>query len=115
MNFQVFLAKVLDIANFPENKKQKFLEIFYQYYFVRLTDSVAMVDNVYAQKLAGVVDNMKANPEAFGQLWREMMGREDLKKIIEDVTDEVVGYLVDDVMKSSNDDQKAEILRLSSS
>jgi len=115
MNFQVFLAKVLDIANFPESKKQKFLEIFYQYYFVRLTDAVGKVDTAYAQKLAGSVDALKTNPEAFGQLWREMMGREDLEKIIEDVTDEVVGYLVDDVMKSSNDDQKAQILSLASS
>lgn len=112
MNFQIFLSKVLDLANFPEEKKQKFLEIFYQYYFKRLTEVVGGVDPSYAQRLATVVDNMKTDPEAFGLLWREMMGNEALKKAIEDVTDEVVGYLVDDVMKSSTEEEKAQILKL---
>lgn len=112
MNFQIFLAKVLDIANFPEEKKQKFLEIFYQYYFKRLVEVIGGVDPAYAQKLAAVVDTMRENPERFGELWREMMGNEGLKKVIEKVTDEVVGYLVDDVMKSSNENEKAQILKL---
>ena len=112
MNFQIFLAKVLDIANFPEDKRQKFLEIFYNYYFMKLTEKVGGIDPSYAQKLTTTVDSMKTNPEAFGELWREMMGNENLKKVIEEVTDEVVGYLVDDVMKSSNDSEKAQILKL---
>lgn len=112
MNFQVFLSKVLDLANFPQDKKQKFLEIFYQYYFKRLIEVIGGVDPTYAQRLTTSVDTMKDNPEAFGALWREMMGNEKLKKVIEDVTDEVVGYLVDDVMKSSNENEKAQILKL---
>ncbi len=112
MNFQVFLSKILDIANFPRDKRQKFLEIFYQYYFVRLIDAIGGVDPVYAQRMTTVVDNMKANPQAFGELWRELMGKEEFRLLIEQVTDEVVGYLVDDVMKSASDDERVQIQRL---
>lgn len=79
---------------------------------MRLTTAIGGVDPSYAQKFSGAVDNMETHPQAFGELWRELMGKEEFRAVIEQVTDEVVGYVVDDVMKSANEDEQMQIKRL---
>lgn len=115
MNFQIFLKKLLDLANFGEEKKQKFIQIFYQYYYVRLIDTIGGIDPTYARRLTTAVDNMKTNPQQFAALWKELKASSEFSKVIDNVTDEVVGYLLDDVVKSTDEREKAQILSLVSS
>ncbi len=110
MNFQNFLIKLLDIAKFSEEKKKKFIEIFYQYYYARLVDEFAGIDPSYAQKLASAVDNLESNPEQFKTLWAELLASPEFSARINEVTDEVIGYLVEDIKKSANEKQRAQIL-----
>lgn len=110
MNFQTFLQKLLDIANFGDEKKKKFTQIFYQYYYVRLIDAIGGIDPMYAQRLTTAVDNIKTSPEQFADLWKELRSSDEFSKVIDQVTDEVIGYLLDDVIKSSDDSEKAQII-----
>ena len=110
MNFQIFLIKLLDIAKFSEEKKKKFMEIFYQYYYARLIDEFAGIDPSYAQRLAAAVDNLKIKPEQFKTLLTELLATPEFSAKINEVTDEVIGYLVEDVKKSANEVQRAQIL-----
>lgn len=110
MNFQDFLVKVLSIANFPENKRKKFIEIFYKYYFVRLIDTIGGIDPGYGQKLTTAIDNLETDPKQFETVWQELEDNAEFKQKIDEVTDEVIGYLVSDIEKSADDEQKAQIL-----
>lgn len=112
MNFQDFLIKFLEIANFPEDKRKKFIEIFYRYYFMRLVDEIGGMDPGYGQKLASAIDNLEANPKQFATVWEELEADEAMSSKIDQVTDEVIEYLVSDVEKSASDDEKAQILSL---
>lgn len=111
MGFLNFLNKLLDVANFSSDKRKKFVEIFYQYYYSRLVDAVGGLDPTYGQKLMYAIDHAKDNPEALGELWKELNGKEMFKAKIDEVTDEVVGYLLNDVIKSASDAEKAQILQ----
>ncbi len=109
MQFLNFLNKLLDVANFEETKRKKFVEVFYQYYYSRLVDAIGGIDPSSGQRFMRSVDNMRDNPEAFGLLWKELIAREDFKAKIDEVTDEVVGYLMSDVIKSASDEDKAQL------
>lgn len=111
MNFLNFLTKVLETVNFPEKKRERFLEIFYQYYYVRLIDELGGIDPSIAQRLTTAIDNMKNEPEQFGALWKELMGDEQYRAKIEEVTDEVLGYLMDDIAKNATEAERQQVLQ----
>lgn len=112
MNFGDFLRKILAVANFPENKRNKFIEIFYQYYYFRLIDEIGGVDPAYGQRLTTAVDNLETDPGQFETVWRELESNVEFKQKIDEVTDEVIGYLVSDIEKSASDEEKAQILSM---
>lgn len=111
MNFLNFLNKLLELANFDSAKRQKFIDIFYQYYYARLVDEIGAIDPGYGQRFMTGVDNMKDNPEAFGLLWKELMADAVFKKKIDEVTDEVVGYLMSDVVSSATESEKQQLMQ----
>lgn len=111
MAFLSFLNRLLDLANFSQEKRQRFIDIFYQYYYTRLIDGIGGLDPTYGQKLMSALDHAKENPEALGELWAELNSKEMFKAKIDEITDEVVAYLMNDVMKSANEEEKAQILQ----
>lgn len=112
MNFGDFLHRLLDISNFPQDKRKKFVEIFYQYYYFRLIDEIGGIDPSYGQKLTSAVDNLETNPAQLETVWKELIADELMNKKIDEVTDEVIGYLISDIEKSANDEEKAQILAM---
>lgn len=88
------------------------MQIFYQYYYARLIEEFGGIDPSYAQRLAGAVDNLEIKPEQFKALWTELLASPEFSGKINEVTDEVIGYLVSDLEKSANEKEKAQILSM---
>ena len=61
------------------------------------------------------MDNKEADPDQLKNLWAELMASVEFSKKINEVTDEVVGYLLDDIEKSATEEEKKQIFAMVSS
>ena len=109
LNFQKVLDKVLEIAEFPAEKRQEFITTFYEYLYMRLVSEIREVDSESADKV------MKANAQGadakkLKQIFEEISQNPKVKVKIDEVTDEVIAKLVDDVAKFATEEQKQQIL-----
>ena len=114
MNFDQILEKVLEIAEFPAEKRQEFINTFYEYLYMRMVSEIREVDEESADRV------MKANAEGadakkLKQIFDDISQNPKVKAKIDEVTDEVISKLVDDVAKFATDDQKQQILTAISS
>ena len=109
MNFQKVLDKVLEIAEFPAEKRQEFITTFYEYLYMRLVSEIREVDSESADKV------MEANAEGadakkLKQVFDDISKNPNVKTKIDEVTDEVIAKLVDDVAEFATEEQKQKIL-----
>ncbi len=109
MNFDEIIHKVLEIADFPEDKRREFVSIFYEYFFTRLLTEVREIDGASADKILAS-SQKDTDPEAFKKVLDEISSNSNIKEKIEQVSDEVLGRLADDVAAYATDEQKQEIL-----
>src|SRR4030066_1403115 len=96
MNFDQILEKVLEIAEFPVEKRQEFITTFYEYLYMRLVSEIREVDSESADKV------MEANAEGadakkLKQVFDDISKNPNVKTKIDEVTDEVIAKLVGDV------------------
>ena len=108
MNFDQILTKVLEIAEFPREKRQEFVTTFYEYLYMRMVSEIREVDEESADRV------MEANAEGadakkLKQVFEEISQNPKVISKIDEVTDEVIAKLVDDVAKFATDDQKQQI------
>ena len=114
LNFQKVLDKVLEIAEFPQEKRQEFVTTFYEYLYMRMVSEIREVDEESADRV------MEANAEGadakkLKKVFDDISKNPKVKAKIDEVTDEVIAKLVDDVAKFVTDDQKQKILSAISS
>lgn len=109
MNFQKVLDKVLEIAEFPQEKRQEFVTTFYEYLYMRLVSEIREVDSASADKVMEV-NAQGADAQRLKQVFEEISQNPKVKAKIDTVTDEVISKLVDDVAKFATDAQKQQIL-----
>lgn len=108
-NFDQILDKVLEIAEFPQEKRQEFVTTFYEYLYMRMVSEIREVDEESVDKIMEV--NAKgADAEKLKQVFEEISQNPKVKAKIDTVTDEVIAKLVDDVAKFATEDQKQQIL-----
>lgn len=112
MDFNVILHRILDAANYPSGKREKFVRDFYDYYFSKLIDQIGGVDPTLAQKLMYAFDHYEENPQGLSELWNQMEADPQSKEVMDKVTNEVIGELVDDLLKNASEVEKQEILAL---
>lgn len=114
MNFDEILTKVLEIAQFPEEKRQEFVTTFYEYLYMRLVSEIREVDSASADKVMEA-NAEGADAEKLKQVFEEISQNPKVKAKIDEVTDEVISKLVDDVAQFATDAQKQQILTAISS
>ena len=114
MNFDQILEKVLEIAEFPQEKRQEFITTFYEYLYMRMDSEMREVDEESADK--GMEANAQgADGEKLKQVFEEISKNPKVKAKIDEVTDEVIAKLVDDVAEFATNEQKQQILTVISS
>ena len=108
-NFDQILEKVLEIAEFPAEKRQEFITTFYEYLYMRLVSEIREVDEGSADKVMEA--NAKgADAKKLKNVFEEISKNPNVKTKIDEVTDEVVSKLVDDVAEYATEEQKQKIL-----
>jgi len=114
LNFQKVLDKVLKIAEFPAEKRQEFINTFYEYLYMRMVSEIREVDEESADKVMEA-NAQSADAKKLKQIFEEISQKPKVKAKIDAVTDEVISKLVDDVAKFATDEQKQKILTAISS
>ena len=109
MNFDEILTKVLEIAEFPAEKRQEFVTTFYEYLYMRMVSEIREVDEESADKVMEA-NAQGADAKKLKQIFEEISKKPKVKEKIDEVTDEVIAKLVDDVAKFATDEQKQKIL-----
>ena len=109
MNFDEILTKVLEIAEFPQEKRQEFVTTFYEYLYMRMVSEIREVDEESADKVMEA-NAQGADAKKLKQIFEEISQKPKVKAKIDEVTDEVIAKLVDDVAKFATDEQKQKIL-----
>lgn len=112
MDFNVILHRILDVAKYPDGKREQFVRDFYDYYFTKLIEQIGGVDPALAQKLMYAFDHYSENPQGLSELWNQMEADSQSKEVMNKVTNEVIGELVDDLLKNASEAEKQEILAL---
>src|SRR3989344_3030985 len=114
MNFDEILTKVLEIAEFPAQKRQEFINTFYEYLYMRMVSEIREADEESADKVMEA-NSQKANAKKLKQTFGEISQNPKVKAKIDGVTDAVIAKLVDDVAEYATDEQKQKILTAISS
>src|SRR3990167_662948 len=109
MNFDQILEKVLEIAEFPENKRQEFSTTFYEYLYMRMVSEIREVDEESADKVMEA-NAQGADAKKLKQVFDDISKSPKVKAKIDEVTDEVISKLVDDVAEFATEEQKQQIL-----
>ena len=114
MNFQKVLDKVLEIAEFPQEKRQEFVTTFYEYLYMRMVSEIREINEESADKVMEA-NAQGADGEKLKQVFEEISKNPKVKAKIDEVTDEVIAKLVDDVAEFATEEQKQKILTAISS
>ena len=114
LNFQKVLDKVLEIAEFPAEKRQEFVTTFYEYLYMRMVSEIREVDEESADKVMEA-NALGADAKKLKNVFEEISHNPNVKAKIDEVTDEVIAKLVDDVAKFATEEQKQRILTAISS
>ena len=111
MNFEEILAKVFDIAEYPQDEREKFVNTFYEYLYMKLVSSIREVDGDAADKVAAI-SAQGADGEDLKKVFDEVSTNPKVAETIDRVTTEVIEGLVDDIAKSATEEQKRQILEI---
>ena len=109
MNFDEILTKVSEIAEFPAEKRQEFINTFYEYLYMRMVSEIREVDEESADKVMEA-NAQGADAKKLKNVFEEISKNPNVKTKIDEVTDEVVSKLVDDVAEYATEEQKQKIL-----
>jgi hypothetical protein len=111
MNFEEILNKILEIAEYPEDKREKFISTFYEYLYMKLVSSIRDVDSAAADKVAAI-SAQGADAEDLKKVFDEISENPKVKEVIEKSTNEVVEKLAGDIADAATSEQKQQILSI---
>ena len=109
MNFNDILQKILDIAGYPQEKREQFVRDFYNYYFSLLVGEIGGIDPSFARQLITALDKYKENPDLLNSLWAQLENDVKMKEIANRVANEVLGEIMDDFGKNASEEQKRQL------
>lgn len=96
--FRDVLTNVLVTANYPEVKRQGFINTFYEYLILRIFEEIQKVDENLHQKLLGYFgENAMTSDKDIREGLQEAYQNPQLKLKIDKIIDEVTGELAQDV------------------
>lgn len=108
MNFSVVLQTVLNGANYPQDKKEEFINTFNQYFFLSLLQEIKEIDELAYGKLAAAI--RRGDQGGFEEAFKYIFENSDLKQRLDRVSESVINELVEDISVSATDVQKRKIL-----
>lgn len=103
------LTNILVTADYPEVKREGFMRTFYEYLMVKVLKEVEQDDPQLYQKLMGCFADETATDREIQEGLQEAYGNPQLKEKMDKVVEQVIGELVSDVSKYSNEEQKKRI------
>jgi uncharacterized lipoprotein len=109
MNFDEILNKILEIAQFPQDKRGEFVTSFYEYLYMELVSNIREVDSASADKIM-TASSKEADAEGLKKVFDEVSRKPKVKEVVDKVTNDVVQKLVDDVGKFATEEQRQKIL-----
>ena len=104
------LTNILVTADYPDVKREGFINTFYEYLMVRVLDEIKTSDPELHQKLMAYFEDTNTMDRDIQEGLQEAYQNPQLKGKIDKVVDEVIGEIVGDVGKYATDDQKKQIL-----
>ena len=107
MNLDSIIGQILGIAEFPQEKRQKFINAFYTKVLVDIFESVKVVDS----QAAGQLDQVKSNEE-LQKILEKLSENPEMKEKIDKAADEAFSILADDISKYATEEQKRKILAI---
>lgn len=109
MNFDEILQNILKHSDYPAEKREEFINTFYEYLLTRLLKEIGAVDATSVQKLVSATKNT-TNQDEFNKALLEISKNPQVKQKIDSISNEVIGQLVDDVAAYATEGQKQKIL-----
>lgn len=111
MNFDELLAKILEIAQYPQEKREEFITTFYEFLYMKLVSEIREIDPENADRVMAA-NARSAGPDEMKKVFEEISQHPNVKEVIERVSEEILTTFVDDVAKSATDEQKKQILEV---
>ena len=110
MNIDEILQLVLKAAEYPDNKRQDFINTFNGYLFTRQIEAVKEVDENLAVKLSTALNDSSISDSDFDSMWEEAEANPQIKERVDKAADKAINELVDDISASATVEQKQKIL-----
>lgn len=109
MNFDDLLTKILEIAEFPEDKREEFKSTFYNFYISSLIREIGEVDNVSGEKLE---NSLEGGQENFDAVLAELAQNPNVQSTADGVLEKLLNQFVEDITNSATEEQKQKILAI---
>ncbi len=109
MNFEEILNKVLEIAQYPQEKREEFITTFYEFLYLKLVSEIREIDPEAADRVM-TANARSAGPDEMKKVFEEISKKPNIAEVVERISQEVIETFVDDVAKNATDDQKRKIL-----
>jgi len=110
VTFRDILTNILVTADYPEVKRQGFINTFYEYLLVRILEELEQHDTELYTKMVGYFDSEDAVSSDVHKGLQEAYQNPQLKAKIDKAVDEVATELAKDISKYSPDSQKKNIV-----
>lgn len=110
MDTDDLISRILEIANYPEEKRGQFINGFNHYFFVRLLTEISKIDDSAGKKVTELLKKSEISEEEITPVMEDILRNSKVKDKVEQVTKEVIGELVDDIATSATEEQKQQIL-----
>lgn len=111
MNFEDIINKVLEIADYPTDKREEFISTFYQYLFMRSVAEIREIDSEVADRIVSTSSH-GADSESLKMVFEEASKDPKIAQSLEKVSTDVVADIIEDISKSATEDQKRKILEV---
>lgn len=111
MNFEKIINKVLEIADYPADRREEFVSTFYQYFFMRAVAEIRGINSEIADKIVSTSSH-GADAESLRMVFEEASYDPKIAQSLEKVSTDVVADIVEDISKNATDEQKRKILEV---
>lgn len=108
MNFDKVLNLLLSVADYPQEKRDEFIETSNRYFSMRVMQAVKEEDGESFKKLQNV--RKMGDLSGFEKVFQEICRNPIIKKRVDSTSESVCVELIDDILVSATDIQKQKIL-----
>ena len=109
-DIEEILKKILEIADFPQDKREDFVNTFYKYLFMRSFDVIEEVDKEGADRLTNALLKAENDSEEINAIWKDILLNEEIVDKLREMTNGVLAEVAEDISDGSNEEEKQRIL-----